>query len=201
MHRIQSQNELVAKIKEIKKRSSRKIPFSLKAILTMSNPNGRIRHGWTYMHEPIDFQGTRINVKVPALTTPALLKWREVVERVYNQSFALAVSPEEGLKIEAETYQRLRSSGFPTLNPLQHLINDGDIPLVKGVLLTEQVPDPENLQDLVGKDLYGHVGWYAAVSVRMKQLHKNGEIWVDSLLQNAMRSQGDVLLFDFNLRL
>ena len=171
MHRITSQDELVARIEEIKQCSKWKVPFSPKAVLTMSNPNGRIRHGWTYMHELVDYQGTRINVKVPALTTPVLLKWREIVERVYNQSFALAVNPEEGLKIEAETYQRLRASGFPTLNPLQHLVKDGETPLVKGVLLTEQIPYPENLQDLVETDLYGHVGWYAAVSVRMKQLH------------------------------
>ena len=171
MQRIQSQDELVARIIEIKKRSRKRMPFSPKAVLTMSNPNGRVRHGWTYMHELVDYQGTRINVKVPALTTKVLLKWREMVERAYNQSFALATTPEEGLRIEAETYQKLRALGFPSLQPLQYLIEDDKKPLVEGALLTEQVPNPENLQDLVNSDKYGRVGWYVTVSVKMRCLH------------------------------
>ena len=199
MHRITSQDELVARIKQIKQRSRWKMPFSLKAVLTMSNPNGRVRHGWTYMHEPVDYQGTRINVKVPALTTPVLLTWRKNVEAAYNQSFAIGVSPVGGLEAEALTYKKLNQLGFPTLTSLQHLVEDHGFPLVKGVLLTEQIPYPENLQDLVTADKYGRMGHYASIAAKMKQLHGHGEIWVDSLPQNTMRNQGEILLFDFNL--
>jgi hypothetical protein len=199
MHKIESQDELVARIKAIKKRSRRKKPFTLRAVATMNNSNGRVRHGWTYMHELINYRGDDINVKVPAFTSSAMLNWRETVERQYNQSFALAVSPEEGLKIEAEAYQRLRDKNFPTLHPVQHLIEDENDLLVEGVLLTEQLHGSENLQDLVRINPSEGISYACAIARKLKELHTHGEIWVDALLQNTMRHKRKVLVFDFNL--
>jgi len=202
MKRIESSEELIEIVRKIKRRSKHKIPskFKSKLLRKRYDPKKDVgRHGFTYYHTIINFQGELINVKAPALTTRLATYWRARTEALFNDAAVVYKPPKLSMQREVVIYAKLNERNFPTFQSKQHLICD-DSNLSQNVLLTKRLTGTKSLIDKIRGNESKALEYIAEATLLLARLHQEEIVLADAILGNILYdNDGNALIYDFNL--
>ncbi len=153
-------------------------------------------------HKIINYRGDLIDVKVPKSISPILLGLQVVGAFFFGGRSIVTESLNECIDREAAIYKRLHDAGFPTFEPMQHLLYAGDIRLVKGVLLTKRVHNAIHPANHIADWTDSMKEAYAAeIFGLMKLLYEeHGELWMDAGVKNTLYTVEKRMLYDFGLK-
>jgi len=208
MPNIQHQFELIEAVELIKLKALMKFSpgekLKIGPLMIGSKNPGEVSYSWLHYHESIDYDGEKINVKVLTGIGMLATKIRQYQERKFNDRFILPETVGDAFEREAKTAEKLFNGGFPTPQPMQHLLHDmhGNIK-VPGVLLTKKIGDPTHTIDVMLNGLFRKdpnivLACIADGAKILKSLHEDYEtIWGDPSLVNTFYVRGKQYFHNF----